>query len=53
MKNLKLVALATLTTATFLFSCGGEEKKKRHQQQQKHQNQCWKKHLQQEDLKQD
>ena len=27
MKNLKLVAIATLTTATFLFSCGGEEKK--------------------------
>ena len=27
MKNLKLVAIATLTTATFLFSCGGDEKK--------------------------
>jgi len=27
MKNLKLVALATLATATFLFSCGGDDKK--------------------------
>lgn len=27
MKNLKLVALATLTTATLLFSCGGDDKK--------------------------
>ncbi len=27
MKNFKLLAIATFTTTTFLFSCGGDEKK--------------------------